>query len=1034
MHMKETRENYLFKCYDEKTFYREADVYLQKNHDIAHSMLAVEIDNFRFFRLWYGKELGNTYLSLVAKTLLQFQNQFGGVIGYFGGAQFALCIPSNAQQIQNIEKVLADCHVLPNDASNFFIVTGIYHIDDKTPSAEVMYDRAAIALASVRGNRLARSVEYDKDIGKVLDEEIKMLADIQRGLDEEEFVFYVQPKCDMRSGKILGAEALVRWIHKDSGLVPPGRFMPLLEKSGFTSFIDKFIWEKVCEWQRIWIDGGHKPLPISVNVSRTDIFSFDVAAFFIALVKKYDIDPHLIEIEITESAYAENYTVIGEAINKLKEAGFPMLMDDFGSGYSSLNMLRNISFDILKFDMKFLRGSDENRKRGLDILESVVNMARLINVPVIMEGVETTDQVKFLVDMGCRYAQGYYYYKPMPVKDFEALLSDEAHIDYSGYTGKNVDQIHLRELMESTDVTDTLLNDLMGPVAFFDVFGGNIEIERVNEPYYRYFQEGSGSTVTAAGGHVQNNEYEKLQEQFERAYRDAPKGAFGAFHYTRKDGSVRWVYLRLFFLREQNGHRHFYGSLTDISGLAQHAQLDVYGENANINIGELKQSYVELQRSYESQQACFEQLQLNEEMYRVAMGLTNHVIMVIDIPNRTVNQIYNEGSRTGISRSMPDAPESIIKTGTIHPNDCDGYRDFFRKVYSGVPKCEYTMRVMEKDRGWVWFTMYSQTIFDESGTPVRAIAFSANITIEKQAEEKYKQYRAAVAIGADFVWEVNLTHDKLFLQDDALLKFIGKNQPKTYNEFSRAVFERVADHSQRSELLEKFLRENLISAFNRGEREVSQEYQLDFDDGKGARWFRSTAYLMMNSVADICVILSTVDITKSHLETAALEMRAESDQLTGLFNHATMEQRVSHVLHASSTDFHAMLMIDIDNFKHCNDTYGHVFGDVVLQTVAEVLRDIFRHSDYIGRIGGDEFMVFMVQAGNLIVVKSKAVRVLKAIKEACKAKNFETEVTLSIGIAVSHHDDSFTAMYERADKALYQSKEGGKNRIETEGF
>ncbi|MBP3710789.1 MAG: EAL domain-containing protein [Treponema sp.] len=1032
--MKRKEENYLFDCYNEKTFYRETDVYLQKNHGIAHSMLAIEIDNFRFFRLWYGKELGDTYLSLVAKTLLQFQTQFGGIVGYFGGAQFALCIPSDAQQIQMIEKKLAECRVLPSDINGFFTVTGIYHIDDGMLSSEVMYDRAAIALASVRGNHLARSVEYDKDIGKVLDEEIKMLADIQRGLDEDEFVFYVQPKCDMRSGKILGAEALVRWIHKDSGLVLPGRFMPLLEKSGFTSFIDKFIWEKVCAWQRSWIDSGHKPLPISVNVSRTDLFSFDVAAFFIALVKKYDIAPHLIEIEITESAYAENYTAIGEAINKLKEAGFPMLMDDFGSGYSSLNMLRNISFDILKFDMKFLRGSDESRKRGLDILESVVNMARLINVPVIMEGVETTDQVKFLVDMGCRYAQGYYYYKPMSVQDFETLLADETRVDYSGYTGKSVDQIHLRELMESTDVTDTLLNDLMGPVAFYDMFGGTIEIERVNEPYYRYFQAGSDSTLSVADGHVQKSEYGKLQEQFERAYRDAPKGAFGAFHYTRRDGSIRWVYLRLFFLREQNGHRHFYGSLTDISGLAQHAQLDAYEKNTNINVDELKQSYRELQKSYEFQQLRFEQLQLNEEMYRVAMGLTNHAIMVIDIPNRTVNQIYNEGSRTRISSSMTDAPESIIKTGTIHPNDCDGYREFFRKIYSGVPKCEYTMRVMEKNRGWVWFAMYSQTVFDESGTPVRAIAFSTNITSEKQAEEKYKQYRAAVAIGADFVWEVNLTNDELFLQDDTLPKFIGESKLKTYDEFSRAVFERILDSRQKNEALEKFRRENLINAFNRGEREVSQEYQLDFDDGKGMRWLRSTAYLMMNSVADICVILSTVDITKSHLETAALEMRAESDPLTGLFNHATMEQRVSHVLREADTDFHAMLMIDIDNFKQCNDTYGHVFGDKVLQTVAEVLHDVFRHSDYIGRIGGDEFMVFMVHAGNLIIVKSKAVRMLKAITDACKAKKFETEVTLSIGIAVSHHDDNFAAMYERADKALYQSKKGGKNRIETEGI
>lgn len=287
------------------------------------------------------------------------------------------------------------------------------------------------------------------------DEEYHVITKFFQALSQHEVVFYLQPQCRASSGKIVGAEALARWIKPDGTVIPPDEFIPILERRGLISDLDMYIWEEVCRWQRGWIDSGHTPLPVSINVSVADILHTDLPKFFENLTDRYSLERKLIKIEITESSYISNTTLVRDTVHSLREKGFTVLMDDFGSGYSTLNMLKNLNIDIIKLDAQFLRMDESNEEKSIRILESVTNMTKTIGVPIIAEGVETEKQKDFLLDLGCRYIQGYYFYKPMPAADYERLITNPELIDTSGIRFKSNQQFRLRELLDNNIYSDT---------------------------------------------------------------------------------------------------------------------------------------------------------------------------------------------------------------------------------------------------------------------------------------------------------------------------------------------------------------------------------------------------------------------------------------------------------------------------------------------------------------------------------------------------------------------------------------------------
>lgn len=248
--------------------------------------------------------------------------------------------------------------------------------------------------------------------------------EIDRAFDNNEFCFYLQPECNAATGAIVGAEALVRWNHPKYGVVSPGRFVPMLEQAGQISRLDVFVWRSVVRMLARWEREGRNLVPISVNVSMVDIDQMDVADTLTGLLNEYDVDARLLQAEITESAVARNLSKVESTIRKLHADNIAVLMDDFGSAYSSLNMLKDINVDVIKLDMKFIDLDEDNASKGLKIVESVVNMARKLRLLVIAEGAQTKQQVDQLLSVGCRYIQGYYFHEPLPVGRMEKLLAE----------------------------------------------------------------------------------------------------------------------------------------------------------------------------------------------------------------------------------------------------------------------------------------------------------------------------------------------------------------------------------------------------------------------------------------------------------------------------------------------------------------------------------------------------------------------------------------------------------------------------------
>lgn len=432
-------------------FFNKADEWLADDYNYSSlCMITFDIQNFHFFNKWYGREAGDMLLKAVGDFLYNIEQSGEAICGYIGGDNFSVLFGYNGYMINKITDNLQE--IVRAYAKNDLSISAAfgaykYAEGDNKYSAVEIYDYTVDALKNLKDSNINW---IDPSIVQKREEELRMLPEIINALDNNEFIFFLQPKCHLKTRKIIGSEALVRWISPTRGMVPPGYFISLLEDHGLITSLDLLIWEQVCAKIREWMDEGLYVPPISVNVSRVDILQLDVPLTFEHLTKKYNLEPNRIEIEITESAYTDDEAKIINTVNRLHQAGFKVLIDDFGSGYSSLNILKDIPADVLKLDMKFLGDHNQTDSKGNSIIESVLEMSRRLHIPSIIEGVEHEEQVLNLMDLGCEFAQGYYYYKPMPQDDFKMLITNDSIVGKKApdKTTRITEKSHLQQFYE----------------------------------------------------------------------------------------------------------------------------------------------------------------------------------------------------------------------------------------------------------------------------------------------------------------------------------------------------------------------------------------------------------------------------------------------------------------------------------------------------------------------------------------------------------------------------------------------------------
>ena len=405
--------------YNQSYFYEKCKQALQERPNEPYVMVCSDIRNFKLVNDVFGAFAGDHLLMQIGTHLRNSMvPEVGEVCGRLGNDRFAFLMPKKRYREEVFLDAVRYVSYVSEDASYpVDISVGVYEIQDVTLPISVMCDRALMAIKENRSNYQKKIAYYDEEMRNSVLREQELTSDLKIALEEEQLQIYLQPQISV-TGDVLGGEALVRWFHPTKGQIYPNDFIPVFEKNGMIAKLDRYIWECAARQLSEWKKQGHDEFHIAVNISPKDFYLLDVYTTFVNLVKKYDINPMNLKLEITESAVMMDLERQLELINRLQQVGFIIEMDDFGSGYSSLNMLKEIKVDVLKIDMAFVRKST-NDERGKKILQMIINLSKQLGMPVISEGVETAEQVRFLTDIGCDVFQGYYFAKPMDVREFE---------------------------------------------------------------------------------------------------------------------------------------------------------------------------------------------------------------------------------------------------------------------------------------------------------------------------------------------------------------------------------------------------------------------------------------------------------------------------------------------------------------------------------------------------------------------------------------------------------------------------------------
>ncbi|MEG1290767.1 MAG: bifunctional diguanylate cyclase/phosphodiesterase, partial [Lachnospiraceae bacterium] len=471
--------------YNKSTFETKVRNLLDHAQNAKYAIICADIEQFKVINDLYGIKKGDDILRHIGKSLWSLFYPKDWIVARFSADMFLMCVPEERKEdvVVHILELFNEMEIKITPA------IGVYTIADKTMPIPYMCDNALMALKSIKQNYRIHYAMFQEDMRTKIVSEQEILDHAQEALNKRYFQVYIQPKCDMQTGKIVGGEALVRWIDPENGMIMPKEFIPLFERNGFIKEMDLYVWKEVAKWMQSLIARGIQPVPISVNVSRVDIMEMNVYEIFQNLIEQYWLEPSLLRIEVTESAYSNEEVLIIQEIDKMRKEGFIVLLDDFGSGYSSLNILKDINIDILKLDLHFL---DKDNQKSRDIICSILNMTKWLKLNTIAEGVENATQVEFLLKIGCRFAQGYYYYKPMPIEKFEELLGESGRVEYEIENTLNQKKqmlINVKELFYENMISNSILNDVLGAVALLSYETEYVRLEKGNMQFFQMIEK-----------------------------------------------------------------------------------------------------------------------------------------------------------------------------------------------------------------------------------------------------------------------------------------------------------------------------------------------------------------------------------------------------------------------------------------------------------------------------------------------------------------------------------------------------------------
>ena len=386
-------------------------------------VMVLNVDHFHLINELYGREQGDQVLICIANTLSRLFERLQG-IGCRPSADYFYMYCENGTDYEALFRTLKEDLNSKLPSANVRLRLGVYQDVDKSLTPENWIDRAQAACDRIRGDYSRHTEYYSNEFYEKTKYQEKLINDIDGAIAAKDLIVYYQPKYDITGDRpaLRSAEALIRWKHPELGMISPGDFIPLFENNGLIQKLDRYVWQEAAQQVASWKKNFGVSVPVSVNVSRMDIYDPKLRDDFKSLLDRYHLETRELMLEITESAYADNADQLVNVTEELRSDGFMIEMDDFGSGYSSLNMLTSIPLDALKMDMKFIRNMQKDEK-SMKLVELVMDIAKFLQVPVIAEGVETEEQLQLLKARGCDIIQGYYFSRPVPPEEFTKFIS-----------------------------------------------------------------------------------------------------------------------------------------------------------------------------------------------------------------------------------------------------------------------------------------------------------------------------------------------------------------------------------------------------------------------------------------------------------------------------------------------------------------------------------------------------------------------------------------------------------------------------------
>lgn len=659
-----------------------------------YAVIYLDVVRFKAVNDLYGQSEGNRLLVNIADHLSRAAGT-EGFAGRIGSDRFALFLHAAGEALETqVSAILSAVTAFPLPME-ITCNAGIYVIADDSLTGDAMVDRACMALDSIKGHYDRRYGYYTEGMRWSMLNEQALAGSMSAALAENQFLVHYQPQYNHATGMLVGAEALVRWLNPGIGLISPNDFIPLFEKNGFITRLDLYVFEQVCRFHRRCLNAGISPVPISVNITRYDILQPDFPERLESLRTKYDVPARLIRVEITESAIMGSSEYVNSVVKRLHASGYVVEMDDFGSGYSSLNVLKDIDLDVIKLDMRFLSKTNQSG-RGGTILSSVVRMAKWMNLPVIAEGVETAAQADFLRSIGCEYIQGYLYAKPMPEQEYEALLS-----------GSKTDRLRRPELTSEVNLSrfwdpaslETLVfSKLVGGAAIVDYHRRRLTVLRVNRKYVHELGMSQSEEDFLSGDPMRY-----FSEDGKNAY-------FRALEKAAETGEEQ----------ECETWRHY-----DTPG-CKDEDICLRSTIHLISTSEIGSLFYVTVRNVTAEKLRYDALLSGERRFKAASEQANIYYWEYDIRNREMRPCFRCMRDLGFPPLVQNYPEPAIDAGVIPADYAELYRNWHRQIEAGIPSLE---AVIPLTVGRVPFHVRYTTEFDESGRPVKAYG-SATLVVD----------------------------------------------------------------------------------------------------------------------------------------------------------------------------------------------------------------------------------------------------------------------------------------------------------------